>query len=38
MPIENAMDSQAMIQLKNEYCDQKACLKCSVGNYLLNGE
>ncbi len=34
--IENAMHSQAMIQLKNGYCDQKACLKCSIGNYLLN--
>jgi hypothetical protein len=37
VPIENAMHSQAMIQLKNEYCDQKACLKCAIGNYLLNG-
>ncbi|PKV49907.1 uncharacterized protein DUF2851 [Aquimarina sp. MAR_2010_214] len=38
VPIENAMHSQAMIQLKNTYCDQKACLKCAIGNYLLNGE
>ncbi|WP_103071202.1 DUF2851 family protein [Aquimarina sediminis] len=38
MPITSAMDSQAIIQLKNAYCDQKACLKCAIGNYLLNGE
>ncbi len=35
-PVNNAMHSQAMIQLKNNYCDQKACLQCAVGNYLLN--
>jgi hypothetical protein len=35
--IENrtAFDSQALIQLKNEYCDKKRCLDCSVGNKLL---
>ncbi|WP_103863743.1 DUF2851 family protein [Aquimarina sp. I32.4] len=37
VPVENAMHSQAMIQLKTMYCDQKACLKCAIGNYLLNG-
>lgn len=31
----NAFDSQALIQLKNEYCNQKRCLGCSVGNWLL---
>ncbi len=36
MPVDNAMHSQAMIQLKNNYCDQKGCLKCAIGNYLLN--
>ncbi len=35
-PIDNAMHTQAMIQLKNNYCDQKACLRCAIGNYLLN--
>jgi len=36
--IENktAFDSQALIQLKNEYCDQKRCLQCAIGNKLLN--
>ncbi|MBC3757472.1 DUF2851 family protein [Hyunsoonleella sp. SJ7] len=33
---ENAMQSQALIQLKNEYCDKNLCLKCAIGNKLLN--
>ena len=32
---ENALDSQALIELKNNYCDHKYCLKCAVGNKLL---
>lgn len=32
---KNAFDSQALIQLQNEYCRQKQCLRCAVGNYLL---
>jgi hypothetical protein len=32
---ESAFDSQAFIQLKNEYCDRKACLHCAIGNALL---
>ena len=31
----SAYDSQALIELKNEYCTEKKCLDCSVGNYLL---
>lgn len=31
----NAFDSQALLQLKNEYCDRKRCLECAVGNKLL---
>jgi len=31
----NALDSQALIQLKNMYCNQKRCLECSVGNKLM---
>jgi hypothetical protein len=30
-----AFDSQALIHLKKEYCDQKKCLECSIGNSLL---
>lgn len=29
--VENAGDSQALIQLKKEYCDRKDCLRCRIG-------
>ena len=32
---KNAFESQALLQLKNEYCTHKRCLKCAVGNHLL---
>jgi len=32
----NAYDSQALIQLKNVYCDNKYCLKCQIGNKVIN--
>lgn len=32
---KTAFDSQALIQLKNEYCNKKRCLDCSVGNKLI---
>jgi hypothetical protein len=32
---KNAFDSQALIQLKNEYCSKKRCLECAIGNKLL---
>lgn len=32
---KNAFDSQALIELKNEYCSKKRCLDCGVGNALL---
>lgn len=31
MTVANAGDSQALIQLKNEYCDKKECLRCRIG-------
>lgn len=31
----SAFDSQALIELKTMYCDQKKCLDCAVGNMLL---
>jgi len=34
----SAMDSQALIELKARYCDQRKCLYCSAGNYLLKRE
>ena len=35
MENNTAFDSQALIQLKNEYCNKKRCLDCTVGNKLL---
>lgn len=32
---QSAYDSQALLELKNEYCQYKRCLECSVGNFLL---
>jgi hypothetical protein len=35
----SAGDSQALIQLKKEYCDKKDCLRCRFGyEYLKKGE
>ena len=32
---KNTFDSQALIELKNEYCNKKRCLDCSIGNAIL---
>ncbi|MGB7395999.1 MAG: DUF2851 family protein [Pricia sp.] len=32
---KNAMESQAILQLYNEYCTQNKCLQCAVGSSLL---
>ena len=31
LQVMHAGDSQALIQLKNEYCDKKNCLRCRIG-------
>ena len=31
----NALDSQALLQLKNEYCTKQDCLQCIVGHKIL---
>ena len=31
LDVENAGDSQALIQLKKMYCDRKDCLRCRIG-------
>ena len=31
LEVRNAGDSQALIQLKKEYCDRKDCLRCRIG-------
>lgn len=35
--VDNAGDSQALIQLKNEYCDKRDCLRCRFGYEYLKG-
>ena len=37
LTVETAGDSQALIQLKKEYCDQKECLRCRIGYEYLKG-
>jgi hypothetical protein len=32
---QNACDSQALIQLKESYCNVKKCLSCAIGHHLL---
>jgi hypothetical protein len=34
--IKNAKDSQAIIELKTNYCDSKQCLKCGIGYSIMN--
>ncbi|MFW5805749.1 MAG: DUF2851 family protein [Bacteroidales bacterium] len=33
---ENALQSQALLQLKNVYCNQKRCLDCQIGNQVIS--
>ncbi len=33
---KNALQSQALLQLKNEYCDKNKCLQCVIGNAIIN--
>ncbi|MEO1258513.1 MAG: DUF2851 family protein [Bacteroidota bacterium] len=32
---DSAYQTQALLQLKNEYCDQRKCLECSIGGAIL---
>lgn len=34
---ENAGDTQAILHLKKNYCDQKRCLDCSIGYKIMKG-
>lgn len=38
LSVDNAGDSQALIQLKREYCDKKECLRCRFGYEYLKGK
>ena len=33
---KNAFETQALLQLKNEYCSKQLCLQCAIGNALLS--
>lgn len=33
---QNAYDTQALIELKNNFCNVKKCLNCSIGNAFMN--
>lgn len=35
LSVDNAGDSQALMQLKKEYCDKKDCLRCRMGYLFL---
>jgi len=35
VPATSAFESQALLQLKKEYCEAKKCLQCAVGNQIL---
>ena len=32
---KNAFDTQALLELKNNYCAPKRCLECAIGNTIL---
>ena len=36
IPVENAGDTQALIQLRREYCDKKKCLYCRIGFRIIS--
>ena len=35
---KNAFDTQALLELKNNYCAAKRCLECAIGNTILKRE
>lgn len=38
LEVNNAGDTQALIQLKKEYCDKKECVRCRFGYEFLSGD
>ncbi|BAO55471.1 DUF2851 family protein [Nonlabens marinus] len=36
--IENALETQAVLQLKPNYCDQNVCLNCDIGIQLMRAD
>ncbi|MFH0867458.1 MAG: DUF2851 family protein [Bacteroidota bacterium] len=35
MPVRTASNTQALLELKNNYCKAKLCLNCGIGNFIL---
>jgi hypothetical protein len=35
VPVKNAADSQALLELKKNYCNDRKCLDCAIGQHLL---
>ena len=33
--VKKAAGSQALIELKKQFCDQRKCLECEIGKHLL---
>ena len=38
IPVKDAFDSQALLELYAQFCKQKRCLNCYIGQYQLNEE
>ncbi|MGN0021656.1 MAG: DUF2851 family protein [Sphingobacterium hotanense] len=36
LPLESALDSQAVLQLWSAYCEKKRCLHCGIGASIIN--
>ena len=36
LSVKTAFDSQALLQLKRNYCEDKKCLRCRIGNKVLS--
>jgi hypothetical protein len=34
--VKNATDTQALLELKKNYCDKRRCLECEIGMKLLS--
>jgi hypothetical protein len=37
-PVKSARDTQALLQLYNNYCNYRKCLSCKAGHYLIKKE
>jgi hypothetical protein len=37
MKPKSAYQTQALLELKRKYCDEKRCLECAIGNQIMKG-